>query len=122
MPLDIKETFPLTHEQAVRLLLDAEWNGAERLALLNASISALQQGMGQAIQEYWGLGNRTWPLSLHYQRRFGLGHADDMSQLILANFKAALKDDSFCLDNEVNWLRKHWMDQGVDPLTLERFP
>lgn len=120
MPLNIRETFPLTHEQAVAILADAEWTQAERSVLSQSSATELHNGAGLALQESWYLTDKTYPLSRHYQNRFGLGHADDMSRLILTDFVARLRRQVFDLPGEVEQLRRHWTDQGVDPLTLER--
>ena len=120
MPLNIRETFPLTHEQAVGILTDAEWTPQERSVLKNASLAELHSGAGLSVRDSWYLTDKSYPLSRHYQARLGLGHADDMSRLILADFIARLQMREFDLVEEADKLRKHWTDQGVDPLTLQR--
>jgi hypothetical protein len=122
MPLNIRETFPLTHEQAVTILVEANWSPPERVVLCRSSATELHNGAGLALRENWYLTDKTFPLSRHYQRRFGLGHADDMSRLILSDFVARLRKQSYNVEQEACVLRKHWTDQGVDPLTLERSP
>jgi hypothetical protein len=120
MPLNLRETFPFTHEQAVATLYEADWSQREKETLLNAGVNTLHNGIGNSLRTAWGLKDPTYPLSKHYRKRFGLGHADDMSQLILRNFVALMRGESFSMECEVSWLKKHWLDQGVNPLTLER--
>lgn len=120
MPMDVRELFPLTHEQAVGSLLEADWSREDRVRFMEASGTMLHDSVGLALRTYWYLTEKTSPLSRHYQRRFGLGHADDMSRLILRHFVSELRNLPFDLEAEVECLRRHWQNQGVDPLTLER--
>lgn len=120
MPLNLRETFPFSHEQAVSLLTTADWSERELEYIATAGAGGLHAGFGAVVRNHWGLHDRTYPLSGHYRNRFGLGHADDMSHLILQNFVCWVRQERFSLEVEVSWLKKHWLDQGVDPLTLER--
>jgi hypothetical protein len=120
MTLNIKETFPLTHEQAVKTLTEADWSIEEVEVLLKFSPVDLHNGVGAILRESWYLQEISFPLNRHYRRRFGLGHADDMCRLILAEFLATLRKESFVLKQEAEMLRDHWLNQGMDPLTLSR--
>lgn len=122
MPLDVRDTFPLTHSHAVRILTEAKWNRLERIRLMQASFEELRSGVGTALKTYWYLAEKSFPLPRHYQAVWGLGHEDDMIRLILKNFAAELRDQEFDLPAEVRNVRKFWTDQGLDPLTLERLP
>lgn len=120
MPLAVRDTFPLTHGQAVRILVEAEWTPAELEKLLGASPEELHSSVGPHLKTYWYLTDRTYPLPRHYNAVYGLGHHDDMVRLILRNFAATLRTESFDLVAEVASVHKFWTDQGLDPLTLER--
>lgn len=120
MPLAVRDTFPLTHGQAVRILAEAEWNSVELEQLLGASQQQLQVSVGVHLKTYWYLTDPTYPLPRHYNAVHGLGHHEDMVRLILRHFAAALRKEPFDLEAEVSAVRKFWTDQGLDPLTLER--
>lgn len=120
MPVNIRDTFPLTHEHAVSTLVDAEWTREDRVKLMEATSIELHHTVGTALRTHWYLNERTSPLSRHYQRRFGLGYADDMSRLILRQFISELRCVSYDLQAEVDTLLKHWIMRGVNPLTLDR--
>ncbi len=121
MPIDLKETFPFTHSQAVQILADGAWTPGEVEFILENGVARLHGTLHPVMQQCWGLRERTYPLNKFYRYRMGLGNSDDMSNLILREFYARLAGDTtFNLDNEAMWLKKHWQDQGVDPLTMER--
>ncbi len=120
MPLTVRDTFPLTHKQAVQTLVDAEWTSEERTQLLRASPAELHLTVGQALRNHWYLWEHTYPLTKHYKAVYGIGHADDMSSLIIGEFLALLQGGLHDTSQKVAALKKHWTDQGMDPLTLER--
>lgn len=122
MPLNVRDTFPLTHSHAVRILAKAEWNRIERIRLMQASFEELRASVGSALKTYWYMADKTYPLPRHYQASYGIGHVDDMVRLILKNFAAELRDQEFDLEQEVRAVRKFWTDQGLDPVTMERLP
>lgn len=120
MPLNARDTFPFTHEQAVKTLLEAPWSQEEILKLRESTLAEVTVTLGNILKIHWYLGEKTLPLSRHYQRTLGLGHGDDMASLIVRDFLSRLNDDAFLLQKEVEIIKSHWHNQGVDPLTLER--
>lgn len=117
----LKHTFPFTHEQAVQSLLDLPWDRQGLRHITDVGVVVLHNTLGAEIRNIWGLRDRTWPLNRHYRSTYGLGSADDMSQLILQDFVSRVRgNEKFKVELEVAWLKKHWQDQGVDPLTLQR--
>lgn len=109
---------PETLEQAIKTCINymsdedfdfVETNGAE----------AAHHGFGTALRNEWGLWGDT-PLSRHFKTRFGLGHGDDMSGLILQGIDAAVKQVEFDPDAAAAHYIDFWRKQGIDPLTQER--
>lgn len=81
-------------------------------------IVTLHHGLGRWIRNEWGL----WgggPLQDEF-KSLGIGHADDMSSIIIQLVYRRYKK----LDEDVNGLvkyyREYWIGQGVNPLTLEK--
>jgi hypothetical protein len=99
----------LTKEEHAMLLKIPEWAGRSHF------------GFGMAMRNGWNL----WgvqpdvPKVLHdnLKNRFGLGHADDMSDMILQMFEARMKGDYFSPEDFAHLRRKWWKDQNMDPLT-----
>jgi hypothetical protein len=121
MPIDLKETFPFTHSQAVEVLKDGEWNNNEVNFILEGGLPKLHVALSPVMRQCWGMADRTYPLNKYYRYKMGLGNPDDMSSLILREFYSYLSGDAtFNLEFEAMWVKKHWHDQGVDPLTMER--
>lgn len=120
MGIDLRETFPLDHEHAVRALLNAKWDAEENRQLDKRELATLHHGFGTALRNFWQLHERTSPLSRYYQRRYGLSHADDTSALIIEDFLARRKGEKFDINASVRRKKKHWLDIGIDPLTLEK--
>lgn len=96
--------------------------------LTNSEISFIQRnkgnglhhGFGTAIRNGWKLWDKDSILHKHFREVYGLGHADDMSRLILSGVCAQLIHGyEFDLYKEVHKYKKHWIDYGIDPLTQE---
>lgn len=117
MPFVIHETLPFTHDQAVALLAEAKWTPQERKYIVDGGLAALHHNFGRELRENWHLWEPTSPLARHYQQKYGLGHADDMSSLIIEDLVARFRGEKFDLPARVKRLRNFWLNQKVDPLT-----
>lgn len=122
MPVNFLYTFPLSHEQAVEILLSAPFSPKEKQFMEEGSLQTLFQPLGAHMREHWRMGDKTYPLPRHYMRRFALGDAGDMSSLIILDYLAKLHGKDFPLSSYVQAFRKQWFDKGIDPLTLEKIP
>lgn len=120
MSLDLKSTFPLDHESAVRILLNAKWDEQEKKVLKRAMLVTLHHGFGTGLRNYWHLNDETYPLTRWYMKNLGIGHSDDISGLIIQDFLARYNDTPFDLQRSVAKYRRHWLEQGIDPITLEK--
>ncbi len=122
MPANFLYSFPLSHEQAVKILFDAPWSPQERNAITQSNLPQLFDPLGGRIREHWYLGDKSYPLPRHYMRRFGLGDDGDMSSLIILDFLAHLHSEKFNLSGYVEEFRRQWIVKGIDPVTLEKIP
>lgn len=115
MPCHILETLPFSHEQAVTLLMKAPWDDSERRAMLQGGLVGLHHNFGEHLRNTWHLWEPTSPLARHYQKVHGIGHADDMSSLIILDLLARMRGEPFNLRYHVDRYRKFWLDQRIDP-------
>lgn len=118
MPITLKDHFPLTHELAVQALMNAPWTESE-VKHIRDGAAMMHHGFGTNMRNSWQLWEKTSPLHLHYRKKYGLGHADDMSGLILGDFVARMNGQPFDLAAEILYYKNHWLKQGIDPETLE---
>jgi hypothetical protein len=122
MPVDLMHSFPLTHEQAVEILLEADWTPEEKKWLYCRSLVTLDKPVGSKLRQCWYLENRTFPLPHHYMKRFAIGDGGDMSSLIILDWLARVKKEEFRISAYVNEFRRQWLKRGIDPCTLEKIP
>lgn len=117
MPCHILETLPFTHNQAVNILLKATWTQAERIMMLEGGLVALHHNFGKHIRDSWHLWEPTSPLARYYQRFYGIGHADDMSSLIILDLLCRMRGESFDMRHYVEKYRDFWLNQKIDPVS-----
>jgi hypothetical protein len=72
-----------------------------------------------SLRNEWGLW-RDSELALHFKNVYGLGHADDMSGMILEAVQAEVCGEEFNAEAKARYYKDYWLGQGVDPLTLKR--
>lgn len=120
MPVDLLYTFPLKHDQAVQCLLDSPWTPSERDWVLERTVTNLYHPLGRPIRNSWYLEDGSYPLPRFYMKHHGLGDAGDMVALILFDFVARLRKESFNIEGYAKALRQGWLDQGLDPVTKAR--
>jgi hypothetical protein len=111
---------PNTLEDAVNELYNSMTKKEMEYIKENGAISC-HFGMGGAIRNNWGLWKGSC-LQEHFKSKYGLGHADDMSGLILLgldNLCNGKPYDEGVLE-EVERYKRHWANgYSIDPLTQE---
>ncbi len=119
MPINFRETFPLTYDHAVKILIESA-DQEEANYLKRVRISELHHGLGTDLRNGWGLWHDTFPLTKHMRERFGLCHADDLSTILLeamlAHFRGIKFDPQSCADH----YKLYWENQGIDPKTMKQ--
>lgn len=79
----------------------------------------LHFGLGRFVRNSWSLWEPGFPLG-NWFRDKGIGHADDMSGLLMTAMVAKVKNEPFNFDEEADYYKKYWLDKGIDPLTQEQ--
>ena len=120
--IDLTQYSPKTLEEAVTLITQYLTDPEIDTILANGALS-FHHSAGMAMRNAWlwdnPKENRVRPLAQHFRDRFGLGHADDMSSLILSGIEASCKNETFDPEPHVTRFKQHWKDCGVDALTQE---
>lgn len=116
---------PSTLEEAVDCLyksIDAK--EMDEIKRQNLKLYSMHFGLGTTIRNMWLWDNpkegNTKKLAEHFRKRFGLGHADDMSGLILYGVDSKIAGIDPIYDDLVATYKKHWADMKVDPMTNEK--
>jgi hypothetical protein len=106
---------PKTLEEAVQFLYE---NGTDndRADFAAYGPASYHHSLGQRIRNEWGLWSGS-DLKTHFETRFGLGHADDMSGMILEALEHKIKKIEFDADAKAKYYHEFWRSQGIDPLT-----
>lgn len=117
MPFNFADGEPDTLAGAVDFLR-AGLNPDELNYIRHNSSASVHHGVGMALRNGWRLWRTESKLAIHFRETYGLGHADDMSAIILGQLWAQVLGEDYSADLEAKRLRKFWTDQHVDPLTL----
>ena len=81
-------------------------------------IVRLHHGYGRWLRNNWGLWSKEGSLYEHFTD-MGIGHADDMSSILLTTACRRILGDDDQLQEQVDSYKKFWRNQDIDPLTLE---
>jgi len=109
---------PTTLEEAIELL-HGGLTGEEVDAIYEEPSEAWHNSVGRDLRNSWGLWARS-PLAIHIMNHYGLGHADDMSGLILEGLRLKVRGEYFSPDLVAQVDKDFWVAKGVDPLTQEK--
>lgn len=118
IPKDINEAIYLVHEivNAEKSTKDFVKNSTEREFL-----SSTHHGFGRWIRNNWGLWDQKGGLYRYFINN-GLGHADDMSSIILTSFHRYYNGKSMDIDNQIEYYKEYWRDKrNINPLTQESY-
>ena len=110
----LNSSIPNTLEEAVEVLFSCLEQSDIDYVKQNSD-DGMHFGIGMWIRNHWGL----WtggPLA-QYFNSLKIGHADDMSGLILTALVRKIKKEEFVLEYHVNYYIKYWNDKNIDSLT-----
>lgn len=119
MPVRFEDHQPETLDEAVAILID-NMSDDERKYIRENGIDGLHHFFGRAMRNGWGLWNPKTPLVLFFRNEYGIGHADDMSGMILDGMNARVTGKEFSPAVEAIKYREYWRKQNCDPMTGER--
>ena len=107
---------PKTLAEAVYMLYNALDDEGKKFIREHGTMG-LHHGYGTHIRNEYGLWDRKSDLHKFFREHYGLGHADDMSGVILTVLEAKITDADYNIDLVVNKYKNHWIQLGIDPLT-----
>lgn len=120
--MNLNDHNPLTLESAISVI-EANLDGVERDYIRKNGVVGLHHGAGTVLRNTWLWDNpaegRIQPLAQHFRDRFGLGHADDMSGMILSGVHARVIKAEFSPEVHAKKYREYWKKQNCDPMTGE---
>lgn len=112
------ESIPTTLAEAASRIVDNL--APEEVKAIQEDLRATwHHSFGMAMRNGWGLWHDS-VLAKHFKDVYGLGHADDMSGLIMGCVLGRVRGEDFDVLAEVEEYKQHWRDYGVDPLTQEK--
>lgn len=125
MPVTMKP-IPKTYEEALASILKGLSNDNKNQIRSNSEYVLTHHGFGMGLRNEWNLwGSRpsaSKDLRDEFVDRFQLGHADDMTGLLLDHVRAIVRDEYFNPQAEVLKYREHWIQQNIDPVTQKAIP
>jgi hypothetical protein len=115
--MDFSKHTPKTLEEAAGLIV-ADLRPEDREYIAKEGTAGAHHGFGTAMRNCWGLWHDS-DLAKHFKTVYGLGHADDMSGMILSAVEAQVKGTAFDANAEAEKYKAHWRKLKVDPLTQQ---
>lgn len=121
MPIILEEHQPRTLKEAVNAIYySLQDNEVEFIKKHKFQATALiHHGLGRELRNKWGLWDKDSILYKFFVIEFGIGHADDMSGLILDSVVATVLNEEFDPVEKAEYYRNYWIEQKINPITLE---
>lgn len=116
--INFQEYIPDTLDDAISIIYQ-NLDPSEKDSLKKYGHAAFHHGFGTSLRNGWGLWNKDSKLHQFFNREYELGHADDMSALILKGVEYKCRGEVYDPYHDVELFRKHWIAYGIDPLTQE---
>lgn len=116
--MEFHKHHPKTLEEAVQLIV-ADLSPEDRAFIATEGVAGAHHGYGMAMRNGWGLWHDS-ELAQHFKTTYGLGHADDMSGLILSSVEAQVNGTTFDIQAAVDRYKQHWRKLCIDPLTQQK--
>lgn len=109
---------PETLEEAVDRIIDACDEKDLQSIKEGLEPNHLHFGLGMSLRNGWNLWHNS-VLAQWFKTYLGLGHADDMSAIILESVFAKVKNNYYDIFKTVSRFKKHWYTNFTDPLSLQ---
>lgn len=108
---------PATHDEAVQLVLDSLTNDdVEAMCAPDFVIVDVHHSIGRHLRNSWSLWERESVLVQHYRTVHRIGHADDISSLILSEVWARVRAVPFDRAACIATFHVHWKARGLNEL------
>ena len=110
---------PTNLEEAVSLIV-ARMDEEDLAFAATHAPYEVHHGFGTYIRNTWQLWHEESTLAQWFRNNLGLGHADDMSGIILECVWREIKKQPWDVPGQVQVYKDYWQSQGINPLTQER--
>lgn len=107
----MKNDIPETLEEAVEFIIEKNVDQLSELAKEDMSKYHFSAGMN--IRNAWGLWDKNSTLHKHFESRFGLWHADDMSGLIFHCFHNAISGRPWETEKQAAHYHEYWKNMKI---------
>lgn len=108
---------PATHDEAVQLVLDSLAPAdVEVMCAPDFSIVDVHHTIGRYLRNSWSLWESASVLVQHYRTVHRIGHADDISSMILSEVWARVRAVPFDRAACIAVFHTHWKAQGLNEL------
>jgi len=106
---------PANLDQAINTIIEA-LDSSEISGFRSGKLDAVSvhHTLGQLIRNSWSLWERDTTLSLWFRNNLKIGHADDISGVIILSMIARLKNESFFPQLLIEEYHEHWRQFGCD--------
>jgi uncharacterized protein DUF6794 len=116
--MDFTKHTPKTLGEAAGLIV-ADLRPEDRAYIQKEGAAGVHHTFGMAMRNAWGLWHNS-ELAQHFKTVYGLGHAADMSGMILSSVESQVKDTPFDAKAEAEKYKAYWREQNIDPLFVEK--
>lgn len=114
--MKVQPEVPATLDEALDAL-ERGMDGREREDFIERGADGLHHSLGRMIRNQWRLWEDGTPLREWFRREHGLGHADDMSGIVIESLVRRVRRQPIELPRQVEVYKRHWTERGVDALT-----
>jgi hypothetical protein len=115
-----QDRVPSTIAEAIRMVFESLDARDRQFILSEHSPSVVHHTVGRHIRNEWSLWKKGTPLAVDFQQRFNLfGHPDDISGMIFEAVWAQVREEHCDLQQIAEKFRRHWLEQGINPITGE---
>lgn len=116
MSINLESRKPTTLEEAVEIL-ESQLTSDDVNFIKENSSASIHFFFGMNLRNAWGLWVKETPIVQWFINNFSIGHADDISGMILSALFAKIKGEKFSAKSEAERYKQHWATMGVDPIT-----
>ncbi len=123
IPTKLECDQPETLEEAIDFIYDSLTSEEKKNFKDNGGLSKLHASLGLNLRNAWNLWgsqpDKPTTLKDHFREVYSLGHADDMSGMILGGVDDKLNQKETDPVRRAAGFKAHWTKMGIDPISTE---
>lgn len=118
MPVKLNKYSPNTLDEAVSIIVN-NLDDEETELIREKGAPVTHFTFGMQMRNEWGLWEENSTLAKFFKNNYQLGHADDMSGMILFGVTNTVRGGTPDYEGRKKVYHEHWARFKVDPITLE---